>query len=319
MFKRTLLLLLLALPAAAQPVFHAEREVRLLCGFAPGGTCDLLSRMLAEYLSPLVGQRVVVENRTGASGMLAAEVVARAAPDGHTMFLMPMALTSVLPVTPGVRMPFDADRDLTPIANVANVYNMLVVGPNSPHRSVQDIIAAARARPGAITYASTGNGTSQHLAAEMLARAAGVEFLHVPFRGGAPAIVEMQAGRVDMMLGNMPEFLGQIRQGGLRAVAYGAARPSPLMPDVPMISAVVPGFAVNSWFGVAGPGNMPPALLQAWVAALHAVGRNPDFQRRMAENAMEIIMDDPARFQATIAQDRAKWAEVIRGANIRAE
>ncbi len=319
MFKRTLLALLLALPATAQPVFHAEREVRFLCGFAPGGTCDLLSRMLAEHLSPVIGQRVVVENRTGASGMLAGEAVARAAPDGHTVFLMPMALASVLPVTPGLRMPFDADRDLTPIMNVANVYNMLVVGPNSPHRSVQDIIAAARARPGGITYASTGNGTSQHLAGELLARAAGVEFLHVPFRGGAPAIVEMQAGRVDMMLGNMPEFLGQIRQGGLRAVAYGAARPSPLMPELPVIGATLPGFAVNNWFGVAGPAGMPDAVLQGWVAALHAVGRNADFQRRMGENAMETIFDDPVRFRATIAQDRAKWAEVVRAANIRAE
>lgn len=319
MFKRTLLALLLALPAAAQPVFQAEREVRFLCGFAPGGTCDLLSRMLAEYLSPVIGQRVVVENRTGASGMLAGEAVARATPDGHVVFLIPMALAAVTPVTPGVRMPFDVDRDLTPIMGVANVYNMLVVGPNSPHRTVQDIIAAARARPGAVTYASTGNGTSQHLAGEMLARAAGVEILHVPFRGGAPAIVEMQAGRVDMMLGNMPEFLGQIRQGGLRAVAYGAARASPLLPELPLIGATLPGFAVNNWFGVAGPAGMSDAVLQGWVAALHAVGRNQEFQRRMAENAMEIIMDDPARFRATIAQDRAKWAEVIRSANIRAE
>jgi tripartite-type tricarboxylate transporter receptor subunit TctC len=320
MFRRMLLAALVAaFPAGAQPVFHAEREVRFLCGFAPGGTCDLLSRMLAEYLAPVVGNRVVVENRTGASGMIAAEAVARAAPDGHTVFLMPMALASVLPVTPGLRMPFDPDRDLTPIASVANVYNMLVVGPNSPHRTVAEILAAARARPGSITYASTGNGTSQHLAAEMLARAAGVQFLHVPFRGGAPAIVEMQAGRVDMMLGNMPEFLGQIRQGGLRAVAYGAARASPLMPDVPLIAATIPGFAVTSWFGVAGPGGMPENVLAGWVAALHAVGRNPEFQRRMAENAMEIILDDPPRFRAIIAEDRARWAEVIRAANIRAE
>jgi len=319
MFKRAFLALLIALPAAAQPPFAAQREVRLLCGFAPGGTCDLLSRLLAEQLTPIIGNRVVVENRTGASGMIAGEAVARAAPDGHTMLLMPMALTAVLPVTPGLRMPFDPDRELTPISNVANVFNLLVVSPASPYRSVADIIAAARAAPGRLSYASTGTGTSQHLSGALFESLTGVSMLHVPFRGGAPAMVEITAGRVDMMFGNMPEFLGQIRGGGLRAVAYGAPRPSPLMPDLPVIGESLRGFEIRSWFGLAGPGGLPEAVVQGWLAALRQVASNPDFQRRMAENAMEITIDDPAAFRAVIAQDRARWAEVIRGANIRAD
>jgi tripartite-type tricarboxylate transporter receptor subunit TctC len=319
MFKRTLLALLLALPAAAQTPFQAQREVRLLCGFAAGGTCDILSRFLAEQLTPVIGQRVVVENRTGASGMLAGEAVARAAPDGHTMLIVPMALTSVLPVTPGLRMPFDVDRELTPIASLANVYNLLVVSPGSPYRNVGDIIAAARARPGQLSYASTGNGTSQHLSGALFESLTGVSMLHVPFRGGAPAIIEITAGRVDMMFGNMPEFLGQIRDGGLRALAYGAPRASPLLPELPLIGAVLPGFEIRSWFGLGGPGGMAPALVTGWLAALREVGRNPDFQRRMAENAMEIIIDDPASFRRVITEDRARWAEVITAARIRAD
>lgn len=324
MFKRALLALLLAplllaLPAAAQTPFQAQREVRLLCGFAPGGTCDLLSRLLAEQFTQVIGNRVVVENRTGASGMLAGEAVARAAPDGHTMLLMPMALASVLPVTPGLRMPFEVDRELTPISNVANVYNLLVVGPNSPHRSVADIIAAARARPGQLSYASTGSGTSQHLSGALFESLTGVSMLHVPFRGGAPAMVEITAGRVDMMFGNMPEFLGQIRDGGLRALAYGAPRRSPLLPELPVIGQSLPGFEIRSWFGLAGPGGLPEPVVQGWLAALRQVAGKPDFQRRMAENAMEITIDDPAGFRSVILEDRARWAAVIRGANIRAD
>ena len=314
-----LLLFLVAFPALAQTPFQAQREVRLLCGFAPGGTCDLLSRLLADQFSAIVGNRVVVENRTGASGMIAGEAVARAAPDGHTLLLVPMALTSVLPVTPGLRMPFDPDRELTPISGVANVYNLLVVSPGSPYRSVADIIAAARARPGQLSYASTGSGTSQHLSGALFETLTGTQMLHVPFRGGAPAIIEITAGRVDMMFGNMPEFLGQIRDGGLRALAYGAPRPSPLLPALPVIGAELPGFEIRSWFGLAAPGGTPPAIVEGWLAALRRVGGSAEFQRRMAENAMEITIDDPVTFRGVIAADRVRWAEVIRRANIRAD
>ena len=141
----------------------------------------------------------------------------------------------------------------------------------------------------------------------------------MPFRGGAPAIVEITAGRVDMMFGNMPEMLGQIRDGGLRALAYGAPRPSPLLPELPIIGATLPGFEIRSWFGLATAGGTPPAIVAGWLAALRQAGRSPDFQRRMAENAMEITVDDPAAFRGVIAEDRARWAEIIRSAGIRAD
>lgn len=314
--KRLLLALaLLAAPAHAFP----DRDIRLLIGFAPGGTGDLLTRLIADAVGPVLGQKVVVENRAGASGMLAADVVAKAAPDGHTVFVMPMALGSVLPVMPGVRMPFDPDRDLTPLANVAGVYNLLVVAPQSPIRSIPELIAQAKANPGKLSYASTGNGSSQHLAGELFKKLAGVDLLHVPYRGGSVAIIDIAAGRTDMMFGNMPEFLGQIRDGGLRAVAFGAARPSPLFPDLPTVSATLPDFVINNWFGVAGPGNLPAPIVARWNAALREAVATPAFRERMTANGMESLIGSPEEFRATIAADRAKWAEVIRGAGIRAD
>ncbi|MBV1797869.1 tripartite tricarboxylate transporter substrate binding protein [Siccirubricoccus sp. G192] len=312
-----LLLLASALPARAQD--FPSRDIRFLCGFAPGGTCDLLSRILAEHLTPILGQRVVVENRTGASGLIAADTVAKATPDGHTVLLATMALYTIQPQMPGMRLPFDVDRDLTPISNVANIYNVLVVSPQGPIRSVPQLIEMARAKPGGLTYASAGNGGSQHLASELFKRLAGVDILHVPYRGGAPAIVDIAAGRTDMMFGNLPEFMGQIRDGGLRAVAFGAPQPSPLLPNLPMISATLPEFKVRNWFGVAGTGGLPKAVLDRWVAALRQVNADPLFQRRMTENGMESLIDGPDAFRATIQEDRARWGEVIRAANIRAD
>ncbi|MBX9700034.1 MAG: tripartite tricarboxylate transporter substrate binding protein, partial [Acetobacteraceae bacterium] len=207
MSRRLLLLaaalVALALPARAQD--FPARDIRFVCGFAPGGTCDLLSRFMAEHLAPIFGQRVVVENRTGASGNIAADLVAKSPPDGHTVLLATMALYTVMPQMPGMNLPFDVDRDLTPISNLANITNVLVVAPQGgqlgPIRSVPQLIELARARPGGLTYASAGNGGSQHLAAEMFKRMAGVDLLHVPYRGGAPAIVDITAGRTDLMFG----------------------------------------------------------------------------------------------------------------------
>jgi tripartite-type tricarboxylate transporter receptor subunit TctC len=319
--RRTILAILaamaLAMPARADD--FPSRDIRFICGFAPGGTCDLLSRMLADALQPIFGQKVIVENRTGASGMIGADVVAKAGSDGHTVYLATMAIHTILPEMPGVRMPFDIDRDVTPIANVANVYNILIASPQAPFRTIPELIAFGRANPGKLTYASAGNGTSQHLSGELFKTLAGIDMLHVPYRGGAPALVDIAAGRTDMMFGNMPEFLGQIRGGGVRAIAFGAPRASPLFPELPLISQALPGFSIRNWFGVAGGPNLPPAVLARWNAAIRQVAAQPDFQRRMIENGMEIIVGSPEEFRATIEADRKLWGEVIRAAAIKAD
>jgi tripartite-type tricarboxylate transporter receptor subunit TctC len=315
--RLVLLLLALACPAAAQP--FPSRDIRLICGFAPGGTCDLLTRLLAEHLSPVLGVNVVAENRTGASGLIAADTVAKAAPDGHTMLLTTMAFHTIIPQIPGMRMPFDVERDLMPVANVAGITNIMVATPGGPFRTAAELIAHARTRPGQVSYASSGNGSSQHLGAEMFAHAAGLSLLHVPYRGGAPAIIDITAGRTNFVIGPLPEFLGQIRGGGLLAVAVAAAERSPLLPEVPTIGETLPGFAVPNWFGVAGPGGLSGAPLERWVVALQQVGREARFRQRMQENGMAVIIDDPDHFRATIRADHARWGAVIRQAGIRAD
>lgn len=309
--------------AGAKPAHAAfpERDIRILCGFAAGGTADLLSRLIGEFVAPSFGQNVVVETRTGASGMIAADTVAKAAPDGHTVSLATMAMHTILPVMPGVRMPFDIDNDLTPIANVANIFNILVASPQSESnfKTIPELIAYGKANPGKLTYASAGNGTSQHLSGELFKKLAGIDMLHVPYRGGAPAIVDIAAGRCDMMFGNMPEFLGQIRGGGLRPIAFGAPKQSPLFPDLPLISATLPDFVVRNWFGLAGPGKLPSDIVARWQTALRRMAANPEFQKRMTDNGMEIIVGTQGEFLETIRADRAKWRGVILEAGIRAD
>jgi tripartite-type tricarboxylate transporter receptor subunit TctC len=294
-------------------------DVRFYCGFAPGGTADLLCRILADAVTPEVGQKVIVDTKTGASGFIANETVANGAPDGRTIGLAAMAAMCVAPVMPGQKLPINVDSDLTPIANVAGVYNMLVFGKHVPFRSVPELIEQARKNPGKLSYASAGNGTSQHLAGELFQKMAGVKLLHVPYRGGAPAIQDMVAGTCDMMFGNMPEFLGQIGGGGLIPIAFGSPHPSPLFPNLPVISKYLPGFEVVNWFAVFGSKGLPADLVGAWNKALRAAVAKPDVQKRFVENGMDTVIGSPEELKATIVADRKKWAAVIQEAGIRAD
>lgn len=304
-------------PAWAQPKIGGD--VRFLCGFPPGGTADLLCRLMAEALKSEVGQNVIVETKSGASGFIANEAVANSPADGRTIGLAAMAALCVGPVMPGQKLPIDVDKDLTPIANVAGVYNMLVFGKHVPFRTVPELIEHAKKNPGKLTYASAGNGTSQHLAGELFKKLAGVNLLHVPYRGGAPAIQDMVAGNCDMMFGNMPEFLGQIGGGNLIPIAFGSPRPSPLFANLPLISKFVPGYSVVNWFGVFGPRALPADMTDLWNKALRAAVAKPDVQKRFLESGMDTVIGSPADLKATIAADRKKWADVIQGAGIRAD
>ena len=302
-------------PASAQ----LKGDARIFCGFPPGGTADLLCRLLADAATPLVGNKVIVETKTGASGFIANEAVSKAAPDGQTILLAAMAAFCVSPVMPGQKLPIDVDKDLVPITNIAGVYNLLVVGKHVTLRTVPEIIDYAKKNPGKLSYASAGNGTSQHLAGELFKKMAGVDILHVPYRGGAPAVQDMVAGNVHMMFGNMPEFLGQIGGKNLIPVAFGAPRPSPLFPDVPTISKTVPGFEVVNWFGVFGPAGLPAPMIEYWNKSLAAAVAKPDMQKRFLENGMETLTGPSAQLAATITKDRAKWADVIKAAGMRAD
>jgi tripartite-type tricarboxylate transporter receptor subunit TctC len=229
-----------------------------------------------------------------------------------------MGMLTVVPEMPGMNLPIVVERDLTPLADLVGIYTVLVANPNAPFRDVPGLIAHARANPGAIAYGSAGVGSSPHLAAELLARTARVEFTHVPYRGGAPAMTDLVAGRVQFMIGNMPEFLGQIRAGALRAIAFGGNRAAPELPDVPLIKQWLPDYEVSNWFSFCGPGGMAPEIQAAWNAALLAGLRNPEIRGRLVEAGMEILGGTVPEFQTRIAGDRQRWGAVIRSAGIRA-
>lgn len=303
-------------PALAQKV---TGDVRFLCGFAPGGTADLLCRILAEAVMPEVGQKVIVENKTGASGFIANEIVANSTPDGRTIGLAAMAAMCVSPVMPGQKLPINVDTDLTPLVNIAGVYNMLVFGKHMKLRSVPELIEEAKKNPGKLSYASAGNGTSQHLAGELFQKMAGVKLLHVPYRGGAPAIQDMISGNCDLMFGNMPEFLGQIGGGGLIPIAFGSPRVSPMFEKLPLISQTLPGFEVVNWFAVFGSKGLSADLAALWNKALRAAVAKPDVQKRFLENGMDTVTGTPEELKAAIVADRKKWADVIQSAGIRAD
>jgi tripartite-type tricarboxylate transporter receptor subunit TctC len=304
-------------PAWAQA--KVSGDVRFFCGFPPGGTADLLCRILADALKPEIGQNVIVETKSGASGFIANETVANAPPDGRTVGLAAMAAMCVAPVMPGQKLPINVDTDLTPIANIVGVYNMLVFGKHVPFRTVPELIEQAKKNPGKISYASAGNGTSQHLAGELFKKMTGVNLLHVPYRGGAPAIQDIVAGNCDIMFGNMPEFLGQIGGKNLIPIAFGSPRQSPMFPDLPLISQFVPGYSVVNWFGVFGSRSLPADLTDVWNKALRAAVAKPDVQKRFLDNGMDTIIGTPAELKATIVADRKKWAEVIQEAGMRAD
>ncbi len=307
---------LAGVPAWAQKI---SGDARILCGFPPGGTADLLCRILADAVKSEIGQNVIVETKSGASGFIANETVSSAAPDGRTVGLAAMAAMCVSPVMPGQKLPINVDTDLTPIANIAGVYNMLVFGKQVTFRTVPEMIAYAKANPGKLTYASAGNGTSQHLAGELFKKMAGVNIVHVPYRGGAPAIQDIVAGNVQMMFGNMPEFLGQIAGGNLIPIAFGSPRPSPLFPNLPLISQFLPGYEVVNWFAIFGPKALPADLIDVWNKALRAAVAKPDVQKRFVENGMDTVIGSPAELKATIVADRKKWSEVIQAAGMRAD
>ncbi len=307
---------LLACPVQAQEAAFPNRTVRFLNPFAPGGTSDLLGRILADQLSQQIGQRVVVDTKTGGGGVIAAQELVRSPPDGYTILLASMG---ILTITPQMQtLPYDVTTDMVPVASIASVYNILVTGPQSPIRTWRDLVRLGQDGARTTTCATVGAGSSQQLSCVLFSALTGAQITQVPYRGGAPAILDITSGRVDVMFGNMPEFLGQIRDGGLRAVAYGAASASPLLPELPVISRDgLAGFEIPSWFAVVLPGRTPDAITDRWNAELNRALAAPDVQRRFAENGLQRIGGTRADFQRQIEADRARWGAIIRQHNIR--
>ncbi|MDN3563411.1 tripartite tricarboxylate transporter substrate binding protein [Paeniroseomonas aquatica] len=308
--------MLLAGPALAQP---ADRPLRIVAGFAPGGTSDIVARVVADGVAAALGQRPVVENRTGANGFIAAEAVVRGPTDGSTVLQCPMGSMTISPEVPGMHIPIDVGRDLVPVANVARSSYAVVTGARGPHRSLEALMAAARSRPGGLSYGSAGIGTAQHLSAERLKRMAGLDIVHVPYRGAAPAALDLIAGRIDLLITNLGDVIRQVQGGELRLLALADEAGWPDFPDAPRLPRIVPGLEVIGWFGICGPRGMPEEAVARWAGAIRASLQDPVVQKRLLDNGLAPGFEDPAAFGATITRDRQAWGEAIRAANVRAE
>jgi tripartite-type tricarboxylate transporter receptor subunit TctC len=301
----------------AAPALAQARPVRIVVAFPPGGAADIVARLIAERLGTAWGAPVVVENRGGAGGNIAGADVARAEPDGHTLLItsQSVAVNRFL----FERMPFDARTDLAPVGKAIDVPNVLVVPAAAAERSVADLIARARANPGRLTFGSAGAGTSIHLAGELFQHMARVQLVHVPYRGAAPAMQDLIAGRLDMMFDTLTVSAGQIRQGTIRALGVTTAQRSPALADVPPIAETVPGYTLSSWFAFLAPGRTPEAVLARQSRDIAAALREAAVTARLAELGAQVVGSTPEELRAAMQAEAALWEPIIRAANIRVE
>ncbi len=308
-----------SLPAATSARAQAwpTRPLRLVVPYAPGGTSDIIARLVAPGMQQALGQPVVIENRPGAGGNVGTGAVARAEPDGYSLVL---GTGGTLTINPSIyaSMPFDTQRDVAPVSLIAAVQNVMVVNPTLPVRSVREFIEYAKARPGQIFFASPGVGSAAHMAGELLNVLAGLRMVHVPYRGSGPAMADLMAGQgVQVALDNLPTFIGAIRDGRLRGLAVTAATRSAALPDLPtMQQAGVEGFEVTTVFGMLTTGGVPPAILARLHRETVAAVRRPEVTARLEQLGAEPVASTPEEFADVIARDIQKWRDVTRRAGI---
>lgn len=325
MLTRRSLIALAALALAAPSVTTAQaatfpdRPVRIIVPFPPGGSNDVIARILAENLSHQWKQSVIVDNRSGAGGNVGAAEVARADPDGYTLLLTapgPLAINPSLFKT----LSFDPLKDFAPIALVANVPIVLAVNPNVKAESVKELIALAKAEPGKLNYGSSGNGSTNHLAAELFKSMARIDLTHVPYRGAAPAMNDLVAGHIPVMFDNMPAMRPQVQAGKVRALAVCGTQRSPLFPELPtMAEAGVPGFDASAWFGLVAPAKTPPDVLKTITDATKTALAQPEMVKKFADLGAEPGTLFGADFGKFLAEESAKWGKVVRDAGVKVE
>ena len=310
----------MALPAVsrfARAEGYPSRPVRWIVCFAAGGPNDVTARLVGQYLSEYFGQNVVIENRVGAGGNVGMEFALHAPPDGYTIaFVGP---NNAINATLYEKLPFDFIRDSVPVAGTMQLTNVMEVNLDMPVKNLAEFIAYAKANPGKVNYASGGVGTSPHLCGELFKALTGVDLLHVPYRGGAPALTDLLGGRVQMMFDNLPGSIGQIQQGKVRALGVTAAQRVPTLPDLPAIGEIVPGYEASVWYGIAAPRGTPPDVVAKLNQGVNAVLANPKLKARMQELGGDPMPLTPDAFGMLVADETRKWAKVIRGANIHLE
>jgi len=300
-----------AFPASAQQDYPTK-TVRIIVPFAPGGSTDIFARYIADKLAPALAQSVVVENRAGAGGNIGAEAVAHAAPDGYTLL---MATTGVMAINNALypNMTYEAAKDFEPVIFVASITNVLVVPPELPANSVRELIALAKEKPGALTFGSSGAGSSTHLSSELFKSMAGIDVLHVPYKGSSQALTDLIAGRISMIIDNMPGAISFIKAGRLRALGVTGSKRSPALPDVPTIAeAGLPGYESLSWSGIAVPAGTPKDVIARLNRDIAAILTQPDIRDKFAQAGADPIGGSPQQFADHIRIEREKWSKLIR-------
>ena len=301
-----------ALPLAVQAQAFPSKPIRIVCPFPPGGGVDITARAIANELAKQFGQPVTVENRPGAGGNIAAAEVAKAAPDGHTLFLTLNALHAISPVLYS-KLPFDALKDFAWVTTLVRFNNVLVTQPSAAASTVQDLIAQAKAQPGKFTFASSGNGTNIHLVGELFKMRAGIDMVHVPYKGSAPAMTDLLGGQVNIMFETIPAAISHIKGGKLKALGVTGARRSPLFPEVPTIAeAALPGFEVQSWYGLVAPAATAREIVARLNAEAVKGANGKEFRERMEPLGFEIITGSPERMAEMVKADAARWAPVVK-------
>jgi tripartite-type tricarboxylate transporter receptor subunit TctC len=291
--------------------------VRILVGFAAGGNFDIVARLIAERMTERLGQPVIVENRPGASSNIAAEAAIRAPADGYTLFMAGAA--NAINATLYDKLSFNIVTDVAPVAGAVQFPNVMTVGDSFPAKSVPEFIAYAKANPGKINHGSSGNGTTQHLAGELFKTASGVSFIHVPYRGAAPALTDMLAGQVQVLFEPLPATIQHIKSGKLRALAVTTPARSDALPDTPAMSEFLPGYEASGWNGFVAPRNTPAPVIETLNAAINESLADPKVKVRLADLGAMPLGGPATGFGHLIARETAKWAQVIRAANIKVE
>ena len=307
-----------ALPAVshiARAQAYPTRPVRIIVGYAPGGLTDIIARLMGQWLSERLGQQFVVENRPGAGSNIGTEVVARAAPDGYTLLLV--APANAINTTLYEKLNYDFLRDIVPIASIARFGNVMEVSPTVPVKSVAEFIAYSKANPGRINFASSGAGSTIHMSAELFKMMAGVNMVHVPYRGAAPAITDLLAGQVQVMFDNIATSIQHIREGKLRPLAVTTAEPSELLPGLPVVANYLPGYEASGWYGVGAPKGVAVEIIDKLNHEITAALADPKIKLRFAELGVTVLAGSSADFGKLLVDETEKWGKVVKFANIK--
>lgn len=297
-------------PAGAQGL--SDRPVRVVVPFAPGGSTDIVARIVAQKLAERLKTQVIVDNRGGGGGNIGSDLVAKAAPDGYSLLV---GTVGSLTINPSLykRMPYDPIKDLTPVAYFGSTPNIFVVHPSLPVKTVREFISLARSKPGQLNYASAGTGGSVHLAAELFKSIAKVDMVHVPYKGSGPALIDLLGGHTQLMFSTMPPALPHVKSGRLRALGMTGVRRSPLVPDLPTIAeSGLPGYEITQWWGLLGPAGMSAAVVTLLNSEMNTVLQQADVKERFAAEGADTAPNTPQWFAAFMKSETAKWGKVVR-------